>query len=68
MQHADAVQQLIDDHAATRMFTGDHTLWAPDPTEISNRLGWLDEPERMLDRIVANARQSARDVLARSRA
>ena len=24
-----------------RMWRGDHTVWKPDPTEISNRLGWL---------------------------
>ncbi|HEY1737873.1 MAG TPA: glucose-6-phosphate isomerase [Acidimicrobiia bacterium] len=43
----DAVNELIEQHAATRMFDGDHTLWSPDPTEIANRLGWLDEPEHM---------------------
>ena len=24
-----------------RIWHGDHTVWKPDPTEISNRLGWL---------------------------
>jgi transaldolase / glucose-6-phosphate isomerase len=33
--------------AAARLFARDHTLWQEDPTEISNRLGWLDEPHRM---------------------
>lgn len=31
-----------------RLFAHDHTLWSNDPTEISNRLGWLDCPEHML--------------------
>ncbi len=35
------------------MFAGDYTLWAPAPTEISNRLGWLDEPHRMLEHVDA---------------
>lgn len=26
----------------------DHTVWRPDPVEISNRLGWLDLPEQTL--------------------
>jgi glucose-6-phosphate isomerase/transaldolase/glucose-6-phosphate isomerase len=25
----------------SRIWRGDHTVWKPDPTEISNRLGWL---------------------------
>jgi transaldolase/glucose-6-phosphate isomerase len=33
---------------AGRLFTRDHTLWSEDPTEISNRLGWLDVAGRML--------------------
>ena len=33
------------------MWDGDHTLWAPDPTEISDRLGWLRVgPEVLADR------------------
>ena len=27
--------------AVRRLFAGDHTLWRDDPTEISDRLGWL---------------------------
>ncbi len=29
----------------------DHTLWKPDPTEISNRLGWLTVTDAMSDEI-----------------
>ena len=25
----------------SRVWSGDHTVWKPDPTEITNRLGWL---------------------------
>ena len=30
-----------------RLWKRDHTLWKPDPEEISNRLGWLDLPKSM---------------------
>lgn len=31
-----------------RFLSFDHTLWGNDPEEISNRLGWVNAPERML--------------------
>lgn len=31
-----------------RLWRKDHTLWSDTPTEIQNRLGWLDSPQRML--------------------
>lgn len=49
----DALADLLAADAPTRMFSGDHTLWAPDPTEITNRLGWLSEPQRMVGEITA---------------
>ena len=30
-----------------RIWRKDHTLWKPDPDEITNRLGWLDLPTSM---------------------
>ena len=30
-----------------RIWSGDHTVWKPDPTEISNRLGWLTSTDEM---------------------
>lgn len=32
-----------------RLWTRDHTVWKPDSAEITNRLGWLDLPEKMHD-------------------
>jgi len=32
---------------ARRLWQRDHTLWQPDPTEVANRLGWLDCPSGM---------------------
>ncbi len=59
----DAVNELVEEHAASRMFAGDYTLWSPDPTEITNRLGWLDEPETMAGALdaVRRATDAARD-------
>ena len=30
-----------------RIWQHDHTVWQPEPTEISNRLGWLHTPKNM---------------------
>jgi len=41
-------------HAVQRIWDRDHTLWKPDPDQISNRLGWLtvmDEMEKQLARL-----------------
>ena len=36
-----ALQRLEDDRIAQRIWDKDHTVWRPDPHEITNRLGWL---------------------------
>ncbi len=36
---------------AARIWAGDHTVWKDDPTEITNRLGWLTSAEEMLGEI-----------------
>ena len=52
----DAQVQRAAEHLATervyeRILARDHTVWRPDPTEIANRLGWLDSPRVMRDAI-----------------
>ena len=42
-----SLQQLKDNHIIKRIWSRDHTVWKHDPTEISNRLGWLDIAQRM---------------------
>ncbi|MDQ1461956.1 MAG: transaldolase / glucose-6-phosphate isomerase [Actinomycetota bacterium] len=42
-----AAAELRERRAVARLYDRDHTLWQDDPTEVSNRLGWLDEPHRM---------------------
>ena len=36
-----ALKEMSDDKVMSRIWAHDHTIWKPDPTEISNRLGWL---------------------------
>ncbi|MEX2549630.1 MAG: hypothetical protein WD638_05360 [Nitriliruptoraceae bacterium] len=41
-----------------RIWDRDHTVWSEDPTELADRLGWLDAPERadrVKDELVALA-------------
>jgi transaldolase/glucose-6-phosphate isomerase len=46
-----ALDEMARDEIVTRMWDHDHTVWKPEPTEITNRLGWLHIAEAMLDRI-----------------
>ncbi len=43
--------ELEDNKIMTRIWDHDHTVWKPDPTEISNRLGWLHSPHAMLEEV-----------------
>ena len=50
----------IPPDVVARVWATDHTLWSDDPTEIADRLGWLDTPSSMLgsvDDLVAFARE-----------
>ena len=38
---ASAFVGLEERQVVSRIWSGDHTVWKPDPTEISDRLGWL---------------------------
>ncbi len=42
-----SIESLAARSAVERMWQGDHTLWAEDPTEISDRLGWLHVLDQM---------------------
>lgn len=46
-----------------RMWDRDHTVWGDDPTEIADRLGWLDAPQRA-DDLVADLTRLAGDVVS----
>ena len=38
---ASALAYLEQNQVVSRIWSGDHTVWKPDPTEIDDRLGWL---------------------------
>ena len=42
-----AAAEAERDEVVRRIWEHDHTVWKPDPTEISNRLGWLHMPGAM---------------------
>lgn len=63
-EYEDAVAQRLAHMAREdiirRIWDRDHTVWKPDPDEITNRLGWLDAPQIMQDEVPA-IRQLAED-------
>jgi glucose-6-phosphate isomerase len=44
-----ALAEIRDQQIIARIWERDHTVWKPTPTEITNRLGWLQSPEAMAD-------------------
>ena len=46
-----AVEELQQREVVGRMWHKDHTVWKPNPTEITNRLGWLTVTDIMCDQI-----------------
>jgi glucose-6-phosphate isomerase len=46
-----AIRELIENNIITRLWNNDYTIWKSEPTEISNRLGWLNAPENMLKNV-----------------
>ena len=47
------LEDLRSERIVDRIFAGDHTVWKPDPTEISNRLGWIPVVETMSGQVEA---------------
>lgn len=45
------LHSLESDRIVQRLWVHDHTLWKPEPNEITNRLGWLHSPEKMADKV-----------------
>ncbi|HEX2088593.1 MAG TPA: glucose-6-phosphate isomerase [Actinomycetota bacterium] len=45
------LKQLGDDDVVRRIWEKDHTVWRDDPTEITDRLGWLTVPNDMRDNV-----------------
>lgn len=40
--YQNAIQKLVDENIIERIWKKDFTIWNNDPTELANRLGWLD--------------------------
>ncbi len=59
----EAVASLSERDAVARIWARDHTLWSEDPTEIADRLGWLDVASTMLAEVdgLAEFARDARD-------
>ena len=47
----DALRDINEDRVMTRIWNYDHTVWKPDPTEITNRLGWLHAADGMMENV-----------------
>ncbi len=45
------LSKLKEEKIVERIWQKDYTVWSDDPTEISNRLGWLDCPTKGLEQI-----------------
>jgi len=46
-----ALKQLAEHKVMTRIWAHDYTVWKPEQTEITNRLGWLRSAEAMLGEV-----------------
>lgn len=46
-----SLEQQFLTRTVERLWAKDHRLWKPDPSEISNRLGWLSLPQDMLQQL-----------------
>ena len=58
----DAIADLQTHRTVERIWERDHTVWRPEPTEITNRLGWLDVSDVMREQ-VPGLEAFAREVL-----
>jgi len=58
-----ALAAMDKENVVARLWAKDHTLWRNDPTEIANRLGWLDLPQSMAEAAVC-INDLVKDVLA----
>ncbi len=48
-----ALDEIKTEKIMERIWARDHTVWGEDPSEISNRLGWLRAPEWTRERLPA---------------
>jgi glucose-6-phosphate isomerase len=46
-----ALKEMNEKKIISRIWAHDHTVWKPEPPEITNRLGWLHSPEVMAESV-----------------
>jgi glucose-6-phosphate isomerase len=46
-----ALAEMKKNRVIERIWAKDHTVWKPHPTEITNRLGWLESPKDMAGKL-----------------
>lgn len=46
-----ALSEMKTHRIIERIWAKDHTVWKPEPTEITNRLGWLKSPKDMAGKL-----------------
>jgi len=46
-----ALTEMAENRILNRIWAHDHTVWKPEPTEITNRLGWLHTAEVMSENL-----------------
>jgi len=46
-----ALAEMAADDVLARIWAHDHTVWKPEPTEITNRLGWIEIAQAMRDQV-----------------
>jgi transaldolase/glucose-6-phosphate isomerase len=47
----DTLAEMAENRITHRIWAHDHTVWKPEPTEITNRLGWLHTAQVMLENV-----------------
>jgi transaldolase/glucose-6-phosphate isomerase len=47
----DTLNEMAENRIIHRIWAHDHTVWKPEPTEITNRLGWLHTAQVMLENV-----------------
>jgi transaldolase/glucose-6-phosphate isomerase len=48
-----SLRKIVSDGVIPRIWSRDHTVWKAEPTDISDRLGWLDLPRTMRQKVSA---------------
>jgi len=46
-----ALAEMTENQIMARIWAHDHTVWRPEPAEITNRLGWLHSPTEMVEKV-----------------